>query len=89
MHSMKQKGFGMFEMQRQYVNLWLPLVVGTEKYKQSCLRFVISIWLETGIPAKISRPPGFYNAPLKIPQESTEDTHKSTKTLGLTDRDRL
>lgn len=39
----------------------------TGHFKQSfCLRFVISIRLETGIPSKVSRPPGFHNFPLKI-----------------------
>lgn len=29
------------------------------------LRFVVSIWLETRIPSKVTRPPGFHNSSLK------------------------
>lgn len=76
-------------MQRQCVNLWLPLLVERGKCKLFCLRFVISIWLETRIPAKVSRPSGFYNAPLKIPQESIQNTRTKAQTAGQIYRDRL
>lgn len=41
-----------------------PPCGGFRKCKR-LLRFVVSIWLETRIPPKVTRPPGFHNPSLK------------------------
>lgn len=53
-----------WQFSTELLDLWLHLVVTFDNVKQF-LRFVVSIWLKTRIPPKVTRAPWFHNFPLK------------------------